>query len=50
MVSAVILLRSLCVVKVSGHRCLMACERLIGMILVTLSVQMLLEGISNYMK
>ena len=50
MVSAVVLLKSLCVVKVSGRRCLMACERLMGMILVTLSVQILLDGISNYMK
>ena len=30
-------------VKVSGHRCLMACGRLMGMIPVILSVQMLLD-------
>ena len=37
-------------VKVLGHRGLIACERLMGMILVMLSVQMLLDGISNYLK
>ena len=47
MVSAVILLSAPCVGKVLGHRGLMACERLMKMILVMLSVQMLLEGISN---
>ena len=39
------LLSFLCVVKVSGYRGLMACERLMGIILVMLSVQMLLGGI-----
>ena len=43
MVSAVILLSAPCVVKVLGHRGLMACERL----MVMLSVQMLMDGISN---
>ena len=47
MVSAVILLSAACVVKVLGHRGLMACERRMEMILVMLSVQMLLDGISN---
>ena len=47
MVSAVILLSAPCVVKVLGRRDLMACERLMGMILVMLSVQMLLDDISN---
>ena len=47
MVSAVILLSAPCVVKVSGRRGLMACERLMGMILVMLSVQMLLDDIST---
>ena len=46
-VSAVILLSAACVVKVRGRRGLMACERLMGMILVMLSVQMLLDDISN---
>ena len=49
-VSAVILLSAPRVVKVLGHRDLMACERLMGMILVMLSVQMLPDGISNYLK
>ena len=49
-VSAVILLSGLRVVKVLGHRGLMACERLMGMILVMLCVQMLPDGISNYLK
>ena len=48
-VSAVILLSALRVVKVLGHRGLMACERLMGMILVMLCVQMLPDGISNYL-
>ena len=39
MVSALLLLSALCVVKVLGHRGLMACE-----ILVMLSVQMLMEN------
>ena len=47
MVSAVILLSAPRVVKVLGHRGLMACERLTEMILVMLSAQMLLDGISN---
>ena len=48
-VSAVILLSALRVVKVLGHRGMMACERLMGMILVMLCVQMLPDGISNYL-
>ena len=48
---AVILLSALREVKVLGHRDdPMACERLMGMILVMLSVQMLPDGISNYLK
>ena len=43
-----ILLSALRMVKVLGHRGLMACERLMGMILVMFSVQMLLDGIANY--
>ena len=50
-VSAVILLCALREVKVLGHRDdLIACERLMRMILVMLSVQMLPDGISNYVK
>ena len=45
-VSALVLLSALRVVKVLGLRGLMACERLMGM----LSVQMLLDGISSYLK
>ena len=37
-------------VKVLGHRGLIAYERLMGMILVMLSVQMLLDSIPNYLK
>ena len=46
-VSAVVLLSAPCAVKVPGRRSLTACERLLGMILMMLSVQMLLDGISN---
>ena len=46
-VSAVVPVSAPRVVKVLGHRGLMACERLMGMILVILCVQMLLDGISN---
>ena len=46
-VSAVVLLSAPCVVKVPGRPGLTACERLPGMILVMLSVQLLLDGISN---
>ena len=49
-VSAVVLLSVLREVKVQGHRGLMACERLMGMILVMLSVRMLLDGIFNYLR
>ena len=45
-VSALVLLSALRVVKVLGLCGLMACERLMGM----LSVQMLLDDISNYLK
>ena len=50
LVSAVILLSAPCVVKVLRRLGLMVCERLMGMILMMLSVQMLLDGISNYLK
>ena len=46
----VVLLSGSPAVKILGHRGLMACERLMGIILVMLSVQMLLDGISNYLK
>ena len=46
-VSAVILLSAPCVVKVPWCP---ACKRLVGMILVMLSVQMLLDDVSNYLK
>ena len=49
-VSAVILLSAACVVKVPRRRGLMAFERLMGIILVMPSVQMLLNDISNYLK
>ena len=45
-VSALVLLSALRVVKVLGLRGLRACERLMGM----LSVQMLLDAISSYLK
>ena len=48
--SAVVLLSAPRVVKVLGHRDLMAYGRLMGMILVMLSVQMLPDDISNYLK
>ncbi len=47
-VSSLILLSAPHIVKVMGERGLMACERLMGMILVMLSVQMLLDGIGHY--
>ena len=50
MVSAVVLLSAPPAVKVQGHCGLMACERLMGIILVMLCVHMLLDGISNYLK
>ena len=49
-VFAVILLSAACVMKVPGHRGLIAFERLMGIILVMPSVQMLLNDISNYLK
>ena len=49
--SAVVLLSALRVLKVLWRDSLMACERLMGMILVMVSVQkMLLDGISNHLK
>ena len=46
-VLAVILLSAPCAVKVPWCR---ACKRLMGMILVMLSLQTLLDDISNYLK
>ncbi|CAM3490044.1 YhgN family NAAT transporter [Parendozoicomonas haliclonae] len=49
-VSSLILLSGPRIFKLLGKRGLMACERLMGMILVMLSVQMLLDGFANYFK
>ena len=48
--TAVILLSSTYLFKVLGESVLTALERLMGMILVALSVQMLLDGIAGYLK
>ena len=50
MVSVVVLLSRPPAVKTLGHRGLMACKRLMRIILVMLCVHMLLDGISNYLK
>ncbi len=47
-VSSFILLSAPRIFRVLGERGLMACERLMGMILVMLSVQMLLDGLARY--
>lgn len=49
-VSAAILLASPFFYRILGHRGLKAIERLMGMILVSISVQMLLNGFENFMK
>ncbi|MEL7451200.1 MAG: YhgN family NAAT transporter [Pseudomonadota bacterium] len=49
LVSAVILLMSNTVYRVLGKRGLIAMERLMGMVLVMLSVQMFLDGVIAYM-
>ncbi len=48
LLSVTILLSSSYLMKLLGERFLTAMERLMGMILVTLSVQMFLEGIKNF--
>lgn len=47
-VSAGILLASNCLLRVLGERTLLAIERLMGMILVIIAVQMMLDGVANY--
>ncbi len=49
-ITAVILLSSKSLFRVLGQRGLIALERLMGMLLVALSVQMLLDGIATYLK
>ncbi len=49
-VSSLILLSAPRIFKVLGERGLMACERLMGMILIMLSVQMLLDGFVDYLR
>jgi small neutral amino acid transporter SnatA (MarC family) len=46
---AVILFSATYLYKVLGMRVLMAVERLMGMLLVALSVQMLLDGVATYL-
>ncbi|GAB2491164.1 YhgN family NAAT transporter [Arenimonas alkanexedens] len=46
--TAVILMSATTLYKVLGMRVLMAVERLMGMLLVALSVQMLLDGVATY--
>ncbi len=48
--TAVILFSSTYLYKLLGPRVLVAVERLMGMLLVALSVQMLLDGIATYLK
>ncbi|SJM37465.1 putative antibiotic transporter [Psychrobacter pasteurii] len=48
-ISAVILFFSTKLYKLLGHRGLKAIERLMGMILISISVQMLLNGFSSFM-
>ncbi|WP_019673926.1 YhgN family NAAT transporter [Psychrobacter lutiphocae] len=48
-VSSVILFFSTKLYKILGHRGLKAVERLMGMILISISVQMLLNGFSSYL-
>ena len=47
-VSAGILLASNCLLRVLGERTLLAMERLMGMILVIIAVQMMLDGVAVY--
>ena len=48
-VTSIIMLSSTKLNKLIGKRGLMAVERLMGMVLVAISVQMLMDGISSYM-
>lgn len=48
--TAVILMSSTYLYKILGTRALIAIERLMGMLLVAISVQMLMDGISSYLK
>lgn len=48
-VSAVVLMCSGKLMKILGRRGIFAVERLMGMILVMLAVQMMLDGLSNYL-
>ncbi len=49
LISAIILYFSTTLFKLLGHRGLKAIERLMGMILISISVQMLLNGIKSFM-
>ena len=49
LVSTAILILSDCLRKVLGNQVLRAIERLMGMILTTMAIQMLLTGIGNYL-
>jgi small neutral amino acid transporter SnatA (MarC family) len=48
--TALILMSSTYLYKIMGTRALIAVERLMGMLLVAISVQMLMDGISSYLK
>lgn len=48
-VSSVILMGAPAIMRVMGKRGLVACERLMGIILVIISVQMLLDGLVHYL-
>ena len=50
LISTVILLSSSILKQVLGWRGILACERLMGLILTMLAIQMLLEGVTEYMK
>ncbi|MCY4472530.1 MAG: YhgN family NAAT transporter [Kistimonas sp.] len=49
LVSSVILLSAPFILRVAGKRALMACERLMGIILIVIAVQMLLDGLTHYL-
>ena len=49
-VTSLIILSSTSFHKILGNRGLMAVEKLMGMVLVAISVQMLLDGITTYLK
>ena len=50
MATAAILFSATYLYKVLGQRVLVAVERLMGMLLVAISVQMLLDGVATYLK